>query len=54
MKGIVVNSEGEVKWMINGTWDNKVEIAPLTKIDKETGSWQTGASTPVWQRVLPL
>lgn len=53
MKGIVIDKKGESKWVINGTWDNKVEIAPVTKIDKETGSWQTGIFTSVWQRMLP-
>ncbi|XP_065201788.1 oxysterol-binding protein 1-like [Planococcus citri] len=53
VKGIVINKQGEAKWMINGTWDNKVEIAPVTKVDKETGSWQTGSYVAVWQRILP-
>lgn len=50
VKGVVIDAEGEVKWIINGTWDNKVEIAPLNKVD---GSWQPGPFTLVWQRVLP-
>lgn len=53
MKGTVVDKDGEAKYVINGTWDSKVEIAPVTKIDKESGSWQTGAFTTAWQRVLP-
>lgn len=53
VKGIVTSKDGTAKWVVNGTWDNKVQIAPVTKIDKENGSWQTGPFVSAWQRVLP-
>ncbi|KAK0076277.1 hypothetical protein PV326_010913, partial [Microctonus aethiopoides] len=29
VKGVVMNANKEVKWVIQGTWDSKIEIAPV-------------------------
>lgn len=55
VKGAVMDSMGIVKWVITGTWDEKVEIAPVTG---STGSienpvYQTGPPTIAWQRRMP-
>ncbi|XP_060533104.1 oxysterol-binding protein 1 isoform X2 [Cylas formicarius] len=51
VKGVVMDN-GNVKWVINGTWDNEVEIAPVTG---NTGTpnnpvYQTGAPVLAWKR----
>lgn len=30
VKGVVMDANDQVKWILNGTWDDKVEIAPVT------------------------
>lgn len=54
VKGVVMDN-GNVKWVINGTWDDQVEIAPVTG---NTGSannpvYQTGTPITAWQRRPP-
>ncbi|XP_050316158.1 oxysterol-binding protein 1 isoform X2 [Anthonomus grandis grandis] len=46
VKGVVMNN-GNVQWVISGTWDNQVEIAPVTG---NTGT----ASNPVYQTGTPI
>jgi len=55
VKGYVLDKENEIKWVINGTWDNKVEIAPVTKFEGpiESPTCQTGNYITVWQRQAP-
>ncbi|XP_050441329.1 oxysterol-binding protein 1 isoform X3 [Adelges cooleyi] len=55
VKGYVVNKDNEVKWVVNGTWDNKVEIAPVIKYEGPVDSptCQTGSYMLVWQRKIP-
>ncbi|KAG5881709.1 hypothetical protein JTB14_006566 [Gonioctena quinquepunctata] len=55
VKGVVMDSSGNVKWIINGTWDDQVEIAPVTG---NTGTvnnpiYQTGPSVIAWKRRPP-
>ncbi|EFA08460.1 oxysterol-binding protein 1 isoform X1 [Tribolium castaneum] len=55
VKGVVMDVGGNVKWIINGTWDNQVEIAPVTG---STGSssnpvYETGPSVVAWKRRMP-
>lgn len=55
VKGYVQNPAGEVKWVINGTWDDKVEIAPVisTSGTPENPVYQTGPSVLAWRRRMP-
>uniref|UniRef100_A0AAR5P8P0 PH domain-containing protein n=1 Tax=Dendroctonus ponderosae TaxID=77166 RepID=A0AAR5P8P0_DENPD len=51
VKGVVMDN-GNVKWVINGTWDDQVEIAPVTG---NTGTpsnpiYQTGNPILAWKR----
>ncbi|KAL1502089.1 hypothetical protein ABEB36_007286 [Hypothenemus hampei] len=51
VKGVVMDN-GNVKWIINGTWDDQVVIAPVTG---NTGTpsnpvYQTGNSVIAWKR----
>lgn len=55
VKGAVVNAAGEVKWVLNGTWDNKMEIAHVlsTNGSKDNPVYKTGNYKTVWQRNPP-
>lgn len=55
VKGVVMDESDEVKWIISGTWDDKVEIAPVTGNSgtQENPVYQTGPSTIAWKRRMP-
>lgn len=55
VKGAVMDPSGNVKWVINGTWDDKVEIAPVTGSNgtPENPVYQTGPATIAWKRRMP-
>ncbi|KAB0790728.1 hypothetical protein PPYR_15720 [Photinus pyralis] len=55
VKGAVMDSLKNVKWIINGTWDDKVEIAPVIGSSNtlENPVYQTGAVTVAWKRRMP-
>lgn len=52
VKGAVMDQNDAVKWIISGTWDDKVEIAPVTGNTgtQENPVYQTGPSTIAWKR----
>ncbi|ALC46440.1 Osbp, partial [Drosophila busckii] len=52
VKGIVMNRNNEVKWVVRGTWDDKIEIAPVlqTTGPKESPTYTTGEFKIGWQR----
>lgn len=55
VKGAVVNTAGEVKWVLNGTWDNRMEIAHVlsTNGSKDNPVYKTGNYKSVWLRRQP-
>lgn len=55
VKGAVVSAAGEVKWVLNGTWDNRMEIAHVlsTNGSKDNPVYKTGNYKLVWQRNKP-
>lgn len=55
VKGCVMDAEKSVRWVITGTWDNKVEIAPVTGTSgtAENAVFETGPSITAWKRRLP-
>ncbi|XP_072392952.1 oxysterol-binding protein 1 isoform X1 [Diabrotica undecimpunctata] len=55
VKGVVMDAEGNVKWIINGTWDDQVEIAPVTGNTGTNGNavYETGSSVVAWKRRPP-
>lgn len=55
VKGVVMDASGSVRWIINGTWDDQVEIAPVTGDSGTAGNpvYETGASVLAWKRRLP-
>jgi hypothetical protein len=56
VKGCVMDSDGNVRWVVSGTWDNKIDIAPV--ISTERGSpdnpvFKTGPYKTAWKRKSP-
>ncbi|EDV94496.1 oxysterol-binding protein 1 [Drosophila grimshawi] len=52
VKGVVYNRNNEAKWVVRGTWDDKVEIAPVlqTSGTPKSPSYTTGNYKVAWQR----
>ncbi|XP_043289479.1 oxysterol-binding protein 1 isoform X2 [Venturia canescens] len=55
VKGVVMNSSKEVKWVVQGTWDAKIEIAPVinTSGTPDNPVYKTGPYTLAWKRRMP-
>uniref|UniRef100_A0A1I8MC37 Oxysterol-binding protein n=1 Tax=Musca domestica TaxID=7370 RepID=A0A1I8MC37_MUSDO len=55
VKGVVMDRNNEVKWVIRGTWDSKIEIAPAlsTSGPPDSPVYQTGNYKTAWQRNMP-
>lgn len=55
VKGVVMNSNKEVKWVVQGTWDSKIEIAPVisTSGTPDNPVYKTGPYTLAWKRRVP-
>ncbi|KAK2720637.1 oxysterol-binding protein 1-like isoform X2 [Artemia franciscana] len=54
--GAVMNAKGEVVWVLNGTWDNKMEAAKVAEKRSQVKGKQvleTEAPVVVWQRRWP-
>ncbi|XP_068158031.1 oxysterol-binding protein 1 [Drosophila tropicalis] len=52
VKGVVMNGNNEVKWVVRGTWDSKIEIAPVlqTSGSPESRTYTTGEYKVAWRR----
>lgn len=55
VKGVVMDKDENVKWIVNGTWDEKVEIAPVTSVEGDSSNpvYRTGPYVVAWQRRHP-
>ncbi|XP_053689431.1 oxysterol-binding protein 1 isoform X2 [Sabethes cyaneus] len=55
VKGVVMDNASQVKWVISGTWDSKIEIAPVTSTSGsvENPVYKTGNFKTAWSRRLP-
>ncbi|XP_044002352.1 oxysterol-binding protein 1 isoform X2 [Aphidius gifuensis] len=55
VKGVVMNANKEVKWVVQGTWDNKIEIAPVisTSGSADNPVYKTGPYVLAWIRRPP-
>lgn len=55
VKGVVMNSNNEVKWVVQGTWDSKIEIAPVisTSGAPDNQVYKTGPHILAWKRRMP-
>lgn len=55
VKGVVVNADGQARWVVNGNWDNKMEIAPVLSSTGigENSVHKTGAYKTIWTRRMP-
>ncbi|XP_026672135.1 oxysterol-binding protein 1 isoform X4 [Ceratina calcarata] len=52
VKGVVMNANNEVKWVVQGTWDSKIEIAPVisTSGTPDNPVYKTGPYILAWKR----
>ena len=55
VKGVVMDSNGEAKFVINGSWAEQIEIAPVlsTSGSSNNPEYETGPFTVVWTRQMP-
>lgn len=55
VKGCVMDANNQARYVVTGTWDHKVDIAPVTSTSGSTESevFQTGPSVLAWKRRLP-
>lgn len=55
VKGVVMDPDKQVKWVLNGTWDNKMELAAVTSTSgsPENPVYRTSNYKTIWQRRMP-
>ncbi|XP_011494145.1 PREDICTED: oxysterol-binding protein 1 isoform X2 [Ceratosolen solmsi marchali] len=55
VKGVVMDSNKEVKWVVQGNWDSKIEIAPVisTSGTPDNPVYKPGPYTCAWKRRMP-
>jgi len=54
--GVIQDSAGHVRYVLSGTWDDKLEGAPvLNTIESSKGKvmYETGETKVLWQRRYP-
>ena len=54
--GVIQDSAGNVRYVLSGTWDDKIEGAPvLNTIESSKGKvmYETGETKVLWQRRYP-
>lgn len=55
VKGCVMDADKQVRWVITGTWDQRVDIAPVTETSGTIDNpiYETGPSIAAWKRRMP-
>lgn len=55
VKGVIMNRDSQVKIVLSGTWDNKIEIAHVnsTSGSAESPVYKTGNYKTIWVRRMP-
>lgn len=50
-----MDRDGNVKWVVTGTWDNRIEIAEVISSEGsvENPVFKTGPYRLVWKRRMP-
>lgn len=53
--GIITDSASKARWVVQGTWDDKLEGSPVLKSDESKGKlvYETGDKQLLWQRRYP-
>ncbi|XP_023716745.1 oxysterol-binding protein 1 isoform X7 [Cryptotermes secundus] len=57
VNGWVMDSDGNVRWIISGMWDNKIDIAPVISTEHASPNnpvYTKGPDRTVWKRNSPL
>lgn len=47
------SSRFQPKWVIQGYWDSKIEIAPVIDTNSDSTVCKTGKFITAWERILP-
>lgn len=58
MTGVVVNKDDQIKWVLNGTWDNKMEASRVVNSSQKSEKnskpvIETETPKLIWKRVFP-
>jgi hypothetical protein len=56
VKGCVMDSDGNVRWVVTGMWDSKIDIAPVISTEQASPDnpvYKTGPYRTVWKRKSP-
>ena len=56
LTGVITNRDGEAKWVLQGTWDDRIECAKvINTVTNNKGKmvYETGEQKVVWQRRYP-
>lgn len=55
VKGVIMNRNGQAKYVINGNWDSKVDLAAVTSSSgsEDNPVYKTGNFQTIWTRRLP-
>lgn len=55
VKGVILNPQGDAKYVLNGNWDNRIEYAAVISASGSADSpvYKTGNYTTLWTRRLP-
>ena len=55
VKGVIMDRNGQAKYVLNGNWDSKIEYAAVTSFSGTPDSpvYKTGNYTTLWTRRLP-
>jgi len=56
VKGCVMDRDGNVRWVVSGTWDNKIDIAPVISTERanpDNPVYKTGPYKTAWKRKSP-
>ena len=48
-----MDKKGNMKWVVNGEWDNKIEIAPVISASNNCAVVKTGPYILAWERKMP-
>ena len=55
LTGVVSDKSGKARYVIQGTWDEKLEGAKVLKTEEQKGKtvYETGPTTLLWKRKYP-
>lgn len=52
VRGLITNPQNAVKIILNGNWDDKIEVATVLSVTRDN-NYNTGTTKTIWKRRLP-